>query len=314
MELRKFALWLTLLVVVLLVVAIWFYPSTSDFNAKNQAWNGAEEFYNKFGATPVKSLDELPQNPGDTVLIVIPYVDFSQTDLAALKQYVSGGGTLVLADDYGYGNTVLEYLQINASFNGTPLLDPLFNYKNSYLPRVTNFTASAITQNIVSIVLNHATSLDTGAGVQIIAQSSTASFLDLNGNQSLDVEEPTGPLVVAAQTNLSKGSVIILADPSIIINSMLDMENNSAFIGNIIKSKGPDAAVMFDESHLPKDNLDEAQSGLAALRDKLATPAGITLIVAAIAALALLPIWFRGKGGMNGRIFKHKRNPGQDAR
>jgi hypothetical protein len=314
MQLRKFALWATLLMIVSLIALVWFYPSNEDFKAKNPAWNGAREFARHFRADSLQSLGDLPENPGDTILVIIPYIDFSQTDMAALKQYVGGGGTLVLADDYGYGNTVLGYLQINARFNGAPLLDPLFNYKNSYIPNVTDFTASALTQNVTCIVLNHATSLDAGSGVQIIAQTSAASFLDINNNGIAEEDEPNGPLTVAAQAVLDKGRVIILSDPSIIINSMLDMDNNSAFISNIMKSAGPDAAVMFDESHLPKENLDEAQGGLAALRGKLATPAGIALIVIIIVALALLPIWFRGKGGKHGGIFKHKRNPGQDTR
>ncbi len=314
MQLRKFAVLLTILIIALLVAVIWFYPSSQDFKAKNPSWNGAREFARHFDAASLQSLGDLPENPDNTVLVVIPYIDFSQTDLAALKQYVGGGGTLVLADDYGYGNTVLDYLQINVRFNGTPLLDPLFNYKNSYFPRATDFTASAITRNISSIVLNHATSLDAGAGIEIIARSSAASFLDTNNNELSDEDEPAGPMTVAAQAAVDKGRVIMLSDPSIIICSMLNMDDNNAFIGNIIKSAGADSEVMLDESHLPKDNLDEAQSGLADLRGKLATPAGITLIVAAIVALALLPIWFRGKGGSHGRIFKHKRNHGQDTR
>lgn len=315
MELRKFAVWLTLLIAVLLVAVIWFYPSSQDFKAKNPAWNGAKEFVHNFGSDSLQSLGGLPQNPSGTILILIPYTEVSQTDLAALKKYVGGGGTLVLADDYGYGNSVLAYLQIDARLNGTPLLDPLFNYKNSYFPRVTDFNASPITENITSIVLNHATCIDAGPKVKPIAQASSASFLDINNNQSLDEREPTGPLVVAAQAVVDEGRVIILSDPSIIINSMLDMGDNNAFIANIINSKGPGAVVMLDESHLPKDNLDEAQYGLAALRDKLATPAGITLTMALIIALALLPIWwFKGKGGMHGGIFKNKRHPGQDTR
>jgi hypothetical protein len=313
-ELRKFTLCAALLIVVILCLVVWFYPPDQDFSTKNPAWNGAKDFYSSFGAAPVKSLGDLPQNPGGTILVEIPYVEISQTDLAALKQYVSDGGTLVLADDYGYGNSVLGYLQVNASFNGAPLLDPLFNYLNSYFPKVTEFAASTITDNITSIVLNHATGITAGAGVNTVARSSAASFLDINNNKVFDEEEPTGPIVVAAQASLSKGSVIMLADPSIMINSMQDIDDNRAFIGNIMNINGNNSEIMLDESHLPKDNLDEAKSGLAVLREKLATPAGITLIVAAIVALALLPILFRGKGGSNGRIFKYKRKSGQDTR
>ncbi len=306
MDFRRFLSVLILATTALLAVVIWFYPSSADFRTDNFAWNGAREFSEGFGADMLLSLDDLPDNPADCVLITIPYVSFSAADLASLDSFVSNGGTLLLADDYGNGNQVLEYLHLNASFSGEQLLDPLFNYKNSFFPKVIDFTDAAINEGVDSIVLNHATSLDIGAGVQLVARSSASSFLDLNDNRMLDDGEPAGPLPVAAKAEYNKGLVFMLSDPSTIINCMRDIGDNYAFIDNIMRYNGPEPSIMLDQSHLPSDNLYQAKSGLITIRKALATPAGITLIVTIVIIVTLLPIWLRVKGGKHDRRDENK--------
>jgi len=51
-----------------------------------------------------------------------------------MKQFVENAANSIMLDDFGYGNSFLEYAGITARFDNTPLLDPLFNYKNEYLP------------------------------------------------------------------------------------------------------------------------------------------------------------------------------------
>ena len=300
MELRKYLFLISLAIAAILVIAIWLYPSSNDFSAENPLWNGAAEFTDSFVTSSLRSYADLSENPDDTILVVIPYAEFTDADLELLNSYISDGGTLVLADDYGYGNTVLEYLQINASFNGEALLDPVFNYKSSFFPRITDFSSSTLTDNLDSIILNHATSMTVGDGVETIARSSATSFIDINDNGLYDQGELTGPLTVAAQANFGDGLVIMLSDPSIIINCMQDMDDNLTFITNIMQIKGADSDIMLDESHLPSANLDEAKSILTSMRDALATPAGTAAIVTAIVVLILLPIWLRRKGGNHG--------------
>jgi hypothetical protein len=285
---------------------IWFYPSSKDFRANNFAWNGVREFSEGFGADMLLSLDNLPENPGNCVLVLIPYESFSAADLASLDSFISNGGSLLLADDYGNGNQVLEYLHINASFSGEQLLDPLFNYKNSFFPKVIDFTNAAINESVDSIVLNHATSLDIGAGVELVARSSASSFLDLNDNQIRDEGEIAGQLPVAAKAEYSNGLVFMLSDPSTIINCMRDIGDNYAFIDNMIRYNGPEPSIMLDQSHLPSDNLYQTKSGLITIRNALATPAGITLIVTVVVILTLLPIWLRVKGGKYDRKDENK--------
>lgn len=312
MDFRRFLTVSILAIIAALAVLIWFYPSGEDFRKDNFSWNGVREFSDVFNADMLSSLGDLPENPAGSVLILIPYSNFSAADLEAVDRFVGNGGMLLLADDYGNGNEVLEHLRINASFSGERLLDPLFNYMNSLFPRVIDFTDAAINESVDSIVLNHATSLDIGTGVEIVALSSVSSFLDLNDNRLRDDGEPAGPLPVAAKAEYNRGLVFILSDPSIIINCMLDTGDNRAFLDDITGYDSPEPVIMLDQSHLPGDNLHRSKSGLTAIRSALATPAGITLTVTFVVLLTLLPIWLRTKGGKHERRDGHKRRAGKD--
>jgi hypothetical protein len=54
-------------------------------------------------------------------LILVPYTGFSDVELGQLRSYVVSGGTLVLLDDYGFGNEVLSGLGLRMRFMGDTL-------------------------------------------------------------------------------------------------------------------------------------------------------------------------------------------------
>jgi hypothetical protein len=200
-------------------------------------WNGIKNFSSEFNATNIDTLDDLPESPDGSILVVIPYLEYSNEELAKIEGFVDRGGILLLMDDYGYGNSVLGYLGVSPRFTNKPLLDPLFCYKNQYIPRITDFITEIKQSNIDVIMLNYATTLDNVMEAEAIAWSSSASFLDLNENGSQDQAEPKGPFPVAVEYQLGKGRLAIISDPSIVINTMVDRDNNYDFITYLIRYK-----------------------------------------------------------------------------
>lgn len=289
MALRKFLISLTIALVIILAVAIWFFPARDDFRTENPFWNGSRELAARYPISPLESLTDLPSSPQGSTLILIPYLPFLPGELEALNNFVTNGGTLILADDYGHGNQVLEYLGLRVRFSGQPLLDPLVNYQHQWLPRITHFTTSVITNNLQSLVLNHATSLAEIENNQVIAWSSSISFLDQNGDETWQEDEPTGPLPVISLHKLGPGQVILMADPSLFINSMGEMESNDTLMKNITTMTT--ARLFFDQSHLLPSNLHQTKNLLADLRGTLLTSAGTLGLVILTLALTLMPLW-----------------------
>ncbi|MFC2002732.1 DUF4350 domain-containing protein [Chloroflexota bacterium] len=270
------------IVLVISALCIWFYPSAQDFMANNTMWNGLRSFNSEFGADNIDSLDDLPAFPDKAVLVAIPYLEYSDEELSKLKRFVDNGGTLLLMDDYGYGNSVLAYLGVSARFTNKPLLDPLFSYKNQSIPRVMDFAPGSKDGDIDVIMLNHATTLtgvmDSGA----IAFSSSASFLDVNENMSWDQGELKGPFVVAAQLRLGKGTLALVSDPSILINTMIGRDNNYNFMKHLMHSGGEKNRILVDRSHLIQTPLDISKARLIGAREMLSSPYALVGIIAII--------------------------------
>lgn len=296
MPLWRFFGLLSLGVTGIVLLTLWFFPTTTDFRAQNPFWNGLEDFGDEFNATPLSSYAALPEEPENSVLVVIPYLEVAEVDLMLLRAYLDRGGVLVLADDYGYGNTVLESLGVAASFQGTLLRDPLFNYRTSAFPLATNLTPSPLTAEVSSMALNYATVLD-AEGLTVVARSSAFSYQDHNNDGVRDADEPVGPFPVAGYTTVGKGRLIVIADPSIFINTMLTVKGNEQFIRNLIDSAGEAPRVYIDQAHLPPSRLDVAKVTLASVRQAVAKPAPLTAIVVSLSVILLSPVW-RWKGSV----------------
>ncbi len=294
MGLRKFLIILTAALVIMLIMTTWFLPLDEDFRVENPLWNGARDISTDFTAKPLESLTDLPASPQGATLVLVPYLDFTTEELDQLNRFVREGGRLILADDYGHGNQVLEYLGLKTRFSGETLLDPLTNYKNKQFPRIIHLEADPLTANTESLVFNHATCLINTANTSTLASSSSFSFLDQNDNGIWEEDEPVGPLPVVYRHNLGSGQVILVADPSLFINSMRTIDENNSFIQNIVATT---TRLYIDQSHLPPSELHQTKSLLAQSREYLNMPLATAGLVTLVLIITLKPIWHKKEEG-----------------
>jgi len=225
------------------------------------------------------------------LLVSIPYLDYSPGDLTQIEQFVKFGNSLLLLDDFGYGNNVLERLGLGVRFENTVLLDPLFSYKNQYLPRITDFSEDLKKNGVKSITLNHAVALSQVEPSRALAWSSSSSFLDSNANGSKDPDETAGPLAVAAEYPVGRGIVILVSDPSLIINTMVGQDDNQKFIQYLTARHGEPQKILLDRSHLTKSPLDVSKMNLEGAQNVLANPYVLIAVVALI--LIMVPLLVR---------------------
>lgn len=280
----------------MLVLTVWVFPSTGDFREENPFWNGLKDFRREFSVEPLTSLGELPTGDSQpSVLVVIPYQPFTPPEIRQLRDYLMRGGVVVLADDFGDGNTVLEGLGLTARFTGDPVLDPLFNYRTDAFPLATRFGPSPITADVEALAMNHATSID-DAGLTTIARFSPFSYVDANNNGRYDIDEPIGSLAAAGYAAIGAGEIIVVADPSIFISAMLGSEDNTTFVRNLMERAGPDARAFIDQSHLPPSRLDESKNILATVREAGARTEVLAGVTGGVAVILLAPVWRRRKG------------------
>jgi hypothetical protein len=278
------------------LVCVWSVPSLQDFMIGNTMWNGIRNFSRDVDATQLDSLGTLTGESEKSVLITIPYLPYSTGDLEKIGVFLDGGGTLLLADDYGHGNQVLEYLGLQVRFDGKPLLDPLFCFKNQWFPKVIEF---ALSGELETIVLNHATALDQVPSKDVIAWSSESSYIDANENQIWDKNEVKGRLPVAAQSSIGKGTLVVVGDPSLIINTMVGQADNLEFIGYLLNSDSSGKEVLFDVSHLSQTPLDFSKSLFVHIRGIMTEPYPLATVI--LALVIGISIWMNRTGDAGGK-------------
>jgi hypothetical protein len=291
--LKKFLAILAAGTILLVVLFVWFLPLDDDFRVENPLWNGLKDLKVNLPVQSLESFAGLPFSPRGTTLILVPYLSLTPAELEQLNSYISQGGRLILADDYGHGNQILEYLGLTVRFSGEVLLDPLANYKNNrYLPKIIHLRPDPLTVNAESLGFNHATCLVNTDNASVIALSSSFSFLDRNNNGRYDDDEPSGPFPVIDRTNVGSGQVVLVADPSLFINSMNEIDENKGFTQNIAATTG---SLYLDQSHLPPSDLHQTKNLLARLREYLASPLVTAGLVALAVVITLKPIWYKSR-------------------
>ncbi len=267
----RFIIAIGTLTILVVAITLWVVPSASDFSTLNPLWNGLLQARDQFAMHGLRSLNLLPAQAVGTALVVIPAVPFSPRDLEAIKRYTVAGGLLILMDDFGHGNTILAHLGAESHLSSQLLVDPLFAYKNRRFPRVTELVGPTA-EGVQSIVLNHATVLTGTARMTVLARSSPSSFLNRTQSGRRDAGDPLGPFAVAAVQRVGAGSVVVVSDSSLLLNSMLGLADNRRFMQNLFHLAGVRPQVYLDEGHLPRAPLDVAKNWLSRIRGVLAYP------------------------------------------
>lgn len=267
------------IVFLLSLLTVWFVPSAQDFMVSNTLWNGVRRFLKAGNVGSINSLDLLPASPKNSALIAVPYLEYSDVELAQLKKFVADGGTLLLMDDYGFGNQVLKAFDMKMRFDGRPLLDPLFCYKNPWLPKITDFISPVALSGIQLVVLDHATVLQQVADADILARSHSTSFIDTNENGKQGKNEPGASYPVAAAREMGKGKLVVVSDPSIMINSMMSDNDNYKFIMTLLSLDGKPKDIVLETSHLSQTPLDVSKVRLTDARELLSEPYPLLAVV-----------------------------------
>ncbi len=219
---------LTILLMLMIII-----PSTDDFSPDNPLWNGLTSFYHEFNASivDVRSLSSMPREA--VLLIIGPSYNLSIADAIGIRRLVEGGMTLIIADDFGSGNSILEDLGISTHISGKVLRDEIFMYRSPSLPRAI----ARINNSVFELYLNYPSTIEPDGKGICIAYSSPFSYLDINLNGIHDDGEPYGPFCIIYMEPLGSGKVFIISDPSIFINSMIGLGGNLAMMKSIVGSR-----------------------------------------------------------------------------
>jgi hypothetical protein len=163
---------------------------------------------------------------------------------------LESGGIVLLADDFGTGNSLLETLNVSALFSRKALADLYYYSKEPGFPVITDFSPSPATDNLTAIVLNRPSyiEIENSSLVTKIGSSSTFSFVDIGGQGRPFANETIDSYPVMASVRIGKGMLLLMADPSMFINDMTGLYDNMRLFQNVLRIGG--GPVIFDTAHL----------------------------------------------------------------
>jgi len=242
-----------LTVALVLTLGVVATTSTDAFGAYNAAWDGTSELRQTATATGTEptvarnvSAYRTAAANQSVAVILSPSEPYRTGEASAVGAFVQAGGTLVVAEDYGpHGNDLLDAIGAEARVSGVPLRDERRAGPSPAFPRASTVGNHSAVAGVDRLMLNHGTTVQPG-GATPLAMSSEYSYLDRNRNAQLDDAETLRERPVVTAESLGDGTVIVVSDPSLFLNAMLERADNGAFARNLV---APHGTVLLDVSH-----------------------------------------------------------------
>ena len=275
-----------LLILILLTMAgavvIGYASATTPgpFGPYTTTWEGTSEFQQIADdadrdvqlITDPAAYDDIEAS-GSLAVILSPNDPYAEADRDRIARFVNDGGTLFVAEAYGpYGNELLESVGATTRLDGSPLRDDTqYNYSPAF-PRTAVTSDHPLVEDVEWLVLNHGSAISQTNGT-ILASSSALSYLDPNRTHQPEDAAAVGPHPVASVETVGNGSVIVVSDPSLLINEMLAHGDNRQFLEHVLA--GHDRVIM-DTSHGAE--LPPAIIATMALRDSLVLQLGVGIL------------------------------------
>lgn len=192
-----------------------FAQPAEDYDPLSTDWNGLAHLLDMLSAgRPQVIVDEpidLTTHPIDhPIVIIYPTLE---PPAGELLEFVHEGGRLLVADDHGNAEQLLEVLGVAVFPDRTP--HQTFFRNNPGLPVFYPGGRHALTSGVELILANHPTALAA------------------DGRAVLPYDDPEYGLLY--DLSYGNGRAIALGDPSLLINFMLDMADNRTLVNNIFR-------------------------------------------------------------------------------
>ncbi len=227
---------------IILLLSLHLSTTTAEFSRYNTGWNGTSDLFatlEERGAVFVTDPQQLDGVTGGLLLVIAPDTKFTPEEGERYRRFVTSGNTLLVADDFGTGNTLLSGLDTEIRFIVRNL---------SSMDRATGDPGSVIgypsgnhtlLSGVGRVVLDRPSALEKG---DPLIRTSMLSWLDAGGKKGVEF----GKYVVMSEDRIGAGELLALSDGSVFINGMLRTGENSRLIENILVYRD---TLLVDQTH-----------------------------------------------------------------
>jgi hypothetical protein len=191
----------------------------APFDTAGRDWEGCSDFVQlareKLGKALriVDRVDFRDLRPDDSLILIHPE---RRLDDYGLSAFMAAGGRVILLDDYGTGDALLQRYAIQR--RTAPARPSRALRRNPELAIAEPTGEHALVRDVARVVTNHPTTL---------FQPALTPVLEI---PNLDSDAA----VIALAGVVENGRLVVVGDPSIIMNSMLRYPGNKQFADNLI--------------------------------------------------------------------------------
>jgi hypothetical protein len=248
------------------VLLVQYAPDSMAFSPNNYGWNGLQGVSSTYNVNFTTSLSSLPTKA--VLAILQPSVSFSVADANSVKDFLLGGGTVLVADKSGVANSLLQGIGSSITIESQyTISDAVYNWKASTVPTALVLPAlhASYLANVSGIALDQPSPL---------ALEDSASEVAITSQFSQIQTGAKGPFVVMASERMGDGTLIVVGDSQFLLNSEWTIADNKVLIGNLFGNK----SVFIDASHWMNSPLTSSTAQLKAeLRQVYATISAVPL-------------------------------------
>jgi hypothetical protein len=289
------------LAVILLADVSWAWP----FDPGGHDWEGCADFVQlaseQLGARvlPTARIDYASLSPKDSVILLHPE---RPVDDASLASFMRAGGRVALLDDFGMGSGLLHRFRLTRVPTPSRPVEALRH--NPQLAIAEPVAEHPLSFGVMRVVTNHATGL---------AHPDLSPVLRIRAIGEPDVTVAVSGSVGEKGATI-QGRLLVVGDPSIVMNSMLKYPGNKQFAKNLISYVADDdawgkrggrifiVAGAFDEhgayGEAPNalSDWERTLKELAARTRKEGLPLWIAYAIAVLAGLGIV-VWVGSRAG-----------------
>ena len=211
--------------------------TTEEYSRYNVQWNGTSAFYTyaeERGAGEIMDLREVADASGAMLLIIAPTGNISREDAGQYRSFLLKGNTILLFDDFGTGNQLLEGIgsEIRILPGNLSGIDMEYNTPTSII--VYRSGNSTLLEGVETLALNAPAALEGG---EVLMRTSVLSWIDVDGDGRISGDERLDRYGVMARETNGRGEIYVFSDPSILINAMMadeGLRDNQRFIDAVL--------------------------------------------------------------------------------
>lgn len=226
------------LILILAAIVLFFHISSTDaeFSRYNIQWNGTSIVFDEFlvrGTVMLGDTTGMKGRQNETLLVIAPGRSPNGEEGAAFRGFVASGNTLVLVDDFGPGNDLLEAVGSSIRLDRGNLSSHSREYEVSHAPIGIPLEGRWLVAGLSKVVFNHPVAV---SGGYPLINTTHLSWIDDDGDGKVNRLEPMGQFTIASIEDVGAGRVVVIGDPSLFINAMqgLPESDNGLLIERLV--------------------------------------------------------------------------------